>query len=609
MPGIGLERDRSPQSVRRLKKFLVLVMTIVLLVGCQLFGVVESINIRPPTILSFGHEPLEPPPDYSVNVTATISSSRPLLPSGVTVSYFTSIGINQTVLMVFVEGNETLALYFAALPPNSEGTQVTYKIIAIDSSGFHGESKAASYTVKRDLTPPSFESEGPIQPYPNPNVSLTNRTEVQIAVRISDSGSGVKNATLRYSNSTNPSAPAWRTVHMHLAEGDRYDGSWIAVLPAMSNGTVIYEPEAHDFANNKGIGWEMSYDISNPPSPTAQIQITLDNLDFTSKLMTIGIVCAITYDSPYDSFLLDLQQGIGYGEYWINSTRLVVPRAGGSFYFGVLKWRTPMVGAVNFYPFDSYVLDLRMRLSVSGLDRNNTHVVFPFFGLVSWTFNSAITTNQTEIGPNESNMHFAALITRKPNLTSQAIAITQVVYATFFVLGSTTLLSFRREDLANRLRILVGIFTFSGILYFTIAKVLQDAGISEIVGLALPQAMLLALMWSIGVFVVGGLIGVLLEDSGRLQRHHALKVHSLSLSLSGVALLVIIYYSQTSVLGQPRSFLEIDEMRNLVVGGLFYAAVGKVLADFWRHRDQFIDRIIGAGLKSDPVDCSEEDET
>jgi hypothetical protein len=554
---------------------------------------VESVNIKAPTILSFGHEPLEPPPNYPVNVTATISSSRPLLSSGVTVSYSTSTNVNETVHMVFVEGNETLALYFGTLPSLNEGTQVTYKIVAVDSSGFRGESTLASYMVKRDLTSPSFESEGPAQPYPNPNVSLTNQTEVQIVVRISDSGTGVRNATLRYSNSSNPRALTWRTVEMHLAEGNRYVGNWIAVLPVMNNGTVIYEPEAYDFANNRGIGWKMSYDISNPPMPTAEIQITLDNLDFASKLMTIGIVCTITYASPYDAFLLDLQQGIGYGEYWINNTQMIVPRAGGSFYQGVLKWRTPMVGAVNFYPFDSYILDLRMRLWVSGLDRNNTRVAFPFFGLMSLTFNSAVRTNQTETGPNGPNMHFAVLITRKPNLTSQAIASTQVVYATFFVLGSTALLTFRREDLVNRLRILVGIFTFSGILYFTIAGVLQDAGISEIVGLALPQALLLGLMWSIGVFVVGSLIGLLLEESGRLRRYRMLKVHSLSLSLSAVALLVIIYYSQTSVLGQARNFLEIDEIRNFVVGGLFYAAVGKVLTDFWRHRAQFIDRIIG----------------
>jgi len=111
----ALRRDRSLQSVRRLKKFNVLVVTLVLLVGCQLFGVVESVNIKAPTILNFAHEPLEPPPDYPVNVTATISSSRPLLASGVTVSFFASTNINLTVHMVFVEGNETLALYFATL--------------------------------------------------------------------------------------------------------------------------------------------------------------------------------------------------------------------------------------------------------------------------------------------------------------------------------------------------------------------------------------------------------------------------------------------------------------------------------------------------------------
>jgi hypothetical protein len=94
--------------------------------------------------------------------------------------------------MVFVEGNETLALYFATLPPNSEGTQVTYKIVAIDSSGFRGKSGFSSYVVKRDQTPPYSYPAYPALPYPNPNVPITRWTDVQIGFRISDSGSGLR---------------------------------------------------------------------------------------------------------------------------------------------------------------------------------------------------------------------------------------------------------------------------------------------------------------------------------------------------------------------------------------------------------------------------------
>jgi hypothetical protein len=187
-------------------------------------------------------------------------------------------------------------------------------------------------------------------------------------------------------------------------------------------------------------------------------------------------------------------------------------------------------------------------------------------------------------------MYFESLITRKPNLTSQAIASTQVVYATFFVLGSTALLPFRKDDVVNRLRILIGIFTFTGILYFTIARVLQDAGITEIIGLALPQALLLGLIWATGIFLLGSLFGLLLEESGRLQTQ--LKVDLLSLGISIFALTVIVGFCRTiSVLGQPRSFLEIDEVRNWIVFGLFYAAIGRSLVDIWRYRVEITDKI------------------
>lgn len=594
-----------------LRKLNLLIVILVLLATCQLFGIVESVNIKAPTILSFAHEPLEPPPEYSVNVTATISSPRPLSASGVTVSYFTSTNINQTVHMVFVEGNETLALYFGTLPPHSEeGTQVTYKIVAIDSSGFRGESGFSSYVVKRDQTSPYFYPAYPAQPYPNANIPITNRTEVQVRFRISDSGSGVRNAILRYSNSSDPNAPVWRTAEMRLSEGDRYDGNWTAVLRPESNGTtVLYEPEAYDFCENRGFGQKGVYDVQNPPAPRAEIQITVDDLDFASKLMTITIICTITYGSPYDAFLLQIQQGYGSGQSWnVNATYLSVPRVGGFFYQGILKWRTQMVGASNFYPFDWYILDLHMRLLVSGLNSSNTRVTSAFFGPISLVYDYGIMRNQTVPLSGWSDMYFKANVTRKPNL-GEPMALMGVVYATFFVLGSIALLTYGKEGFVNRLRILIGIFTFAGILYFTITRVLQDAGISDIVGLVVPQALLLGLVGSVVVFVVGSLIGLLFDQSGRLLTHNLLKVHSLSLGLSVVALVLIVSLSQTNVLGETRNFFEIVGMRNFVVCGLFFAAVGRTLADIWRHRSQIIDMIARRDRKSDFDDCTDEYET
>jgi hypothetical protein len=315
-------------------------------------------------------------------------------------------------------------------------------------------------------------------PYPNPNVPITRWTDVQIGFRVSDSGSGLRNVTLRYSNSSDLDAsPSW-TAEMHLLQGDNYDGNWTVLLrPEIKGIAIFYQPEGYDFCGNKRYGEKRGYDVQNLTSPRADIQITVDDLDFASKLMTIGIVCTISYASPYDAFLLQIEQGFGSGYCWnVNATHFSIPRVGGFFYQGTLKWRTRMAGAINFYPFDSYIIDLHMKLLLSPLDKNSARIVFVFYGPLSLLFDYNVPRNQTESLQDGVNMFFVASVTRKPSLISP---IMQPIYATFFVLGSIALLSFRRDDLSNRLRILIGLFTFVVILFFTITRILQDAGLSE----------------------------------------------------------------------------------------------------------------------------------
>jgi hypothetical protein len=118
-------------------------------------GVVFADVIRPPVVVAV-NTPLEPPPGYEVNVTATVNS-YPRTTSNVYVRYWSSNApTNRTVSMVFVEGNATYGSFFAKLPSYPEMTRVTYSVVAIDTSGFEGQSDPHTFTVKADRTPPSF---------------------------------------------------------------------------------------------------------------------------------------------------------------------------------------------------------------------------------------------------------------------------------------------------------------------------------------------------------------------------------------------------------------------------------------------------------------------
>jgi hypothetical protein len=79
-----------------------------------------------------------------------------------------------------------------------------------------------------------------------------------------------------------------------------------------------------------------------------------------------------------------------------------------------------MVGAINFYPFDSYILNLHMKLRVSPLDKNDTSVVFPFSGPLNLIFDYRVMRNETQSLQDGLSMSFAAIVTRKPTLNLES---------------------------------------------------------------------------------------------------------------------------------------------------------------------------------------------
>jgi len=483
--------------------------------------------------------------------------------------------------MVYVEGNETLALFFATLPANDEGTVVTYRIVANDSSGFRSESEPTVYSVRPDISPPQFVASYSHLPYNQPpNIPITNWTQVQVRFNITDSGSGVKRAILRYSNSSDLSPRFLTDVEMDRTDGDRYDGSWVGIIPQMASGTnVTYTALAYDFSGILGEWFDnASYTVGTPPHPRAIVFITLEGLDLVSKNITLSLQVGAEFASPYPADRL-----------WCYATRLgesvhtdfTIARNGGFWYQSSFKWTTRLPDTTRLYPFDKYRIGFELELWMPGLNKSNTEIYF-LPGLVGLGFDNTVITNQTESDGRTSKVLFEFELTRKP---SSIDPIMWAIYALFFMLGSTAWLPVSREHLANRLRIFVGLFTFVVLLLFTVTNILRDLGISEP---SVPQVALVSLTCSIVVFAAGSLMFGFLEESGHLslllERSHVsylrrpfLRDNFFNIAMASIALLIVVRLG--SSLGFPFGLLEIPQLQLPVVVGLYYAVVARLFMD------------------------------
>jgi hypothetical protein len=469
--------------------------------------------------------------------------------------------------MVFVEGNDTFALFFATLSANADGTTVNYRVVAFDSSGFHGESDTASFTVRRDRAPPEFNSwyskpHGLGQDFP-----ITEWWETDVIYNITDSGSGVKEVTLRYTNSSDPKAPLSMKSEMQMSEGDRYDGIWVGVVPPMKNGTRIrYLAEAYDFCGNAGNSTDWEYDVISLQSPYSTVQVVLEDIDLFTWDATLHVVFAAYLPSRYPPALIN-----SWIETGMDVKYFQIPRGSGFWYQGSLTWKTHFYGETTLYPFDSYSLPVNITTYSWGLNASNSRVKLYSGYNVTRSFDPFM-WNHTEVLQPGDQLHVSTLfwLNRKPSLIDP---IMQSIYAIFFVLGSTAWLPLRRRYLASRLGMYIGLFTFVIVLLFTATPILERAGIS---GTSVPLVLLMSLPWSIGVFIVGTLLFLFLEETGRLwhERLEERLDRSLSFVLPTIAVLIIIRFGQP--LGLTWGVFGIQQVLVPTLLGLFYAAVGRV---------------------------------
>lgn len=536
----------------------------------------QSVVIYPPRITDVRNTPDSPPPAFSVNVTANIDC-YPRYIARVLLLYFTSIDrVNRTVPMVPINGNQTSGRYFGTIPANVSisGVSVTYFVVAIDSSGFEGATNAKTLPVEPDQTPPTFPVEHP--PKGQFDTPILNYTRVEVSVEIADSGSGVKQAWVHYSNSSDQRRVMNLSAPLELSEGDRWDGLWTGLVPAMSPGTVYYHVAAMDYAGNEAesdIPWHYQINPWSAFPPSAHVQVVVQNIDLATKTLTVYLSLNVIAPSRVaDSLHAEVNAFEPSGNY----TSLEIPRQEGFTYARSYTSKIPIFD-INLWPFDSYVLNLTITLFVPGLNGTNTYIEPLFTYPAGLQFDAYVIGSgvRNKMSPDQAQIFVEMQLTRRP---SSVEPIMQAIYAVFLVLGSAAFI--RPTKIARRLEMFLGLFTFIVILYFTLTPILQNEGITKIIGLSVPQALLIGLIWSVSFLTSASLLIAYVVQAGLfddiIRRHRCLLRHGFNFGLAGAALLVTWWFSSVFVGFSPYLVSEyshflfaVPEVRTAALAGLF----------------------------------------
>lgn len=547
----------------------------------------ESIVIHPPIITKVVNTPQSPPPGFSVNVTASVSSFPRSIAQVRLIFSSSSNPMNRTTEMVLVAGNSTMGLFFGTIPSNTNvnGVTVTYVVVATDSSGFEGVSEPTTYVVQPDHTSPAFTEEH--TPVSYLGTTILNFTEVEVSFNATDSGSGVRRVFVLYSNSTDPNHNLTEEIDLNLAEGDRFDGLWSGFVPPMSNGTVIYKAEALDFSGNIGDSslpfGRGSYQI-NPMSaflPNADIQLVVQNLNLTTRMLTVYFVITSNLPGRYAGANFTAEVDIKQPSY--DSLSVIVPRLNGFFYQRPYTMEIP-IHDVNLWPFDSYSIDIAFDLYAPYLNANNTKGQFLLTDLAFLQFDNSTPSIGTTVTMYGTQVTFHVELTRKPSLIDPVM---QAIYAVFFVLGSVALI--RPSNVSRRLELFLGLFTFIVILFYTITPILQSEGASKIIGPTVPQALLIGLTWSVTPLMGASLAIAYLRQTGwfpeTVRTYRIVFRQAFNFGLASLALAVTWNFSGIFVGFQYNYYsLELPQVWNAVVCGLFLPPIVTLILDLASSR-------------------------
>jgi hypothetical protein len=493
-------RPLSEYDLRSSTKGLLLLFWLVLMLQCS--SVISSSDKL--EIVSVDRKPLEPPPDYSVEVVARISPVDALGNATLTVTVNNTL--TSRLLMTPVGKRNSTGIFRGTIPPRKVGTNVTYCVEAFDELGGVHSSMVYSYTVKNDITEPALpqgimSNDSPIAPW----------EQVHLVVNASDSGTGVKNVTLRYEACTTPVNIARCKIDMHrmrLTNGDNFNGLWELLLPSpgesfpnmtLLNLVVITCDLAGNCAHN-----ERALEIGVKHTRYLDVTITITNIN--SKTITADFeirvnLFLVPYGEPSKQIWVWMSQS------WFDGTHYLLAPIGGFPLEFKEKYRYEgvyylkdfwLMGDRRAFPFDSYWMNFTFEVYEPGYNETNARVSDVSYsnGTLRQVFVDPSTRNR--VFYSDDSQSYVSIYFTIDRTSESVLPLELLLLLPFLLLGAT--LGLGRRRINERLAVYLAIFVLvAGLLLSLPSMVPFRLGFSaaEILAMLVVALTVLASVYSV----------------------------------------------------------------------------------------------------------------
>jgi len=454
--------------------------------------------------LSVDRKPLEPPPDHPVEVFARISHADVL--GNVTLSVTFNDTLTSRLLMTPIGKQNWAGTFRATILPCRVDTNVTYYVEGFDELGGVHSSTVYSYTVENDIKQPTLPqgiagNDSPIAPW----------ELIHVVVNATDSGTGVKNVTLRYEACTTPvniTQCRIDSLPMRLTNGDIYNGLWERYLSspieAFPNMTVLkLVVTSYDLAGNCGQS-ERTFEIGVGHTRYLYVVIAIDDIDtktITADFKITVNLMLVPYAEPSREIWVRMSQS------WFNGTHYARQPIGGFPLEFKEKYRYEGVyylkdfwlnGDRRAFPFDSYWMNFTFEVYLPGYNETNAHVSDVYYsnGTLRQAFIDPST--KTRVFYSDVSESYVSIYFTVDRTLESVLPLELLLLPPFLLLGATFGLSRRRIN--ERLAVYLAIFVLvAGLLLSLPSMVPFRLGFSaaEILAMVVVALTILASVYSV----------------------------------------------------------------------------------------------------------------
>jgi hypothetical protein len=442
-------------------------------------------------------------------------------------------------------------IFRATILPAKVGTNVTYYVEAYDELGGVHSSMGYSYSVENDIKEPALpqgimSNDSPIAPW----------EQIHVVVNATDTGTGVKNVTLRYEACTTPvniTQCNINTRRMRLTDGDSFNGLWEALVPSPGEGfpnmTLLnLVVTSCDLAGNCAYN-ERLLEIGVGHTRYLDVTIAISNIntktitaDFEIRVNLMLVPCA----EPSREIWVWISQSWFNGTHYLRAPFGVFPLEFKEKYWyeGVyyLKdfW---LMGDRRAFPFDSYWMNFTFEVYQPAYNETNAHVSDVFYsnGTLRQVFVDPSTkTRAFYSDESQSYVSIYFTIDRDPE---SVVPLELLLLSPFLLLGAT--LGLGRRRINERLAVYLAIFVLvAGLLLSLPSTVPFRLGFSA--------AEILAIV-VVALTVFASVYGVLLSIFPALSSTREIKSDTAFVAIS--VLIVWILFRNSMIFIQPEAFV------------------------------------------------------